>query len=382
MISGTSLFPFLLRNVVILVRLLVPWRHKVIFDYILINNHRLSTLLFPAVQTRIYLLVTLLLYTLGVGISLILDLGRPEFAKYYPGTRVLIFFFHTVNSRFAGFNTVDMNSFAAATLMVYLLLMATKPQMLCAIDESPFELSWLAVQAKEEVVAKTGLGEGSRRASAGSRPSRSASIASASTGMALPMKQMAMFLRRQSMVTKNLARQEFAQATETDGVQVNSRTIRSLRFRLFVIYLVRALIKNGVSFLILTRTWLFVFIFLICAIEYHRMAPVDPDITVFKVIFEIISAFGAVGLSLGYPNVNSSFCTVLSPASKTILVVTMLMGRHRGLLASMKDQEIIELSAVDLLKRRREELIKRYEQKKLKTIAKSENPLQSQSDRF
>ena len=112
------------------------------------------------------------------------------------------------------------------------------------------------------------------------------------------------------------------------------------------------------------------------------MAPVDPEITVFKGIFEIISAFGAVGLSLGYPNVNSSFCTVLSPASKTILVVTMLMGRHRGLLASMKDQEVIELSAVDLLKRRREELINGYEQKKLKTIAKDENVVQSQRDRF
>ncbi|CAF5086438.1 unnamed protein product, partial [Rotaria sp. Silwood1] len=41
-ISGTSLFPFILRNVVILVRYLSPWRHKVIFDYILLYNHRLS----------------------------------------------------------------------------------------------------------------------------------------------------------------------------------------------------------------------------------------------------------------------------------------------------------------------------------------------------
>jgi Trk-type K+ transport system membrane component len=112
------------------------------------------------------------------------------------------------------------------------------------------------------------------------------------------------------------------------------------------------------------------------------MAPVDPNITVFKIIFEIISAFGAVGLSLGYPNVASSFATVLSPASKTILVITMLMGRHRGLLASMKDQEAIEHSAADLLKRRREELIYEYEETRLNTEPVMETELDERIVRF
>ncbi len=135
--SGTSLFPFLLRNVVLLARRLAPFRYKIIFDYIIMNNHRLSTLLFPAVQTRIYLLVTILLYILGVSISLILDLHGENLAMYPSGTRVLIFLFQTVNTRFAGFQTIDISLLASATLVVYLLLMATKPQMLCALDESP-----------------------------------------------------------------------------------------------------------------------------------------------------------------------------------------------------------------------------------------------------
>jgi hypothetical protein len=42
------------------------------------------------------------------------------------------------------------------------------------------------------------------------------------------------------------------------------------------------------------------------------------------------------------------------------------MGRHRGLLASMKDQEAIEHSAADLLSRRYEEVIYEYEQAQLK----------------
>ncbi|CAF3377286.1 unnamed protein product [Rotaria socialis] len=360
--SGTSFFPFILRNVVLLARRLSPWHHKVIFDYILMNNHRLSTLLFPSVQTRIYLLVTMLLYILGVSISLILDLKSAAFAVYSPGTRVLIFFFQTVNTRFAGFQTIDLNLLASGTLLVYLLLMATKPQMLCALDESPFELSWLALQAKEEANAETNsIVNGNSNLGLSLRNNKLESIQSLPPTGVLPVQHVKHFLRRQSYVTKNLAREEFTKKLQDDDNNYKSRRLQYLRGRLFLIYFVRSIIQHIVSFVILTRTWLFFFIFLICAIEYHKMAPIDPNITIFKVIFEIISAFGTVGLSLGYPNVASSFSTVLSPASKTIIVATMLMGRHRGLLASMKDQEVIEHSADDLLDRRREEVMNEYQ---------------------
>ncbi|CAF4981014.1 unnamed protein product, partial [Rotaria sp. Silwood1] len=307
-ISGTSLFPFILRNVVMLVRYLSPWRHKVIFDYILLNNHRLSTLLFPAVQTRIYLFVTVLLYIIGVSISLILDLHSEHFAIYPSGIRFLIFIFQTINTRFAGFQTVDINFFATATLLVYLLLMATKPQMLCALDESPLELSWLALQAQEEAQAETNSMlniDGSSGLPA--RGSRLGSSLSLSTSGVLPMKHMERFLRRQSLVTKNLARLQFNTLASEDGTNRRPRRLRNLRHRLFLIYFARAIIKHTFSFVILTRTWLFFFIFLICAIENSRMSPIDPNITVFKVIFEIISAFGTVGLTLGYPNIASIY---------------------------------------------------------------------------
>ncbi|CAF3379297.1 unnamed protein product [Rotaria sp. Silwood2] len=361
--SGTSFFPVILRNVVLMARHLSPWRHKVIFDYILMNNHRLSALLFPSVQTRIYLFVTILLYILGVSISLILDFKSDGFAIYSPGIRFLIFVFQTVNTRFAGFQTVDIHLFASATLLVYLLLIATKPQMLCALDESPFELSWLALQAQEKVNAEVDSMMNINDTSClPARHRKLGSILSLSSAGVLPTRQIKRFLRQQYSVTKNLAREEFRITVPVDGTNYKARRLRYLRGRLFLIYFARALIQHTISFVILTRTWLFFFIFLICAIEYRHMSPVDPNITVFKVIFEIISAFGTVGLTLGYPNIASSFCTVLSPASKTIIVATMLMGRHRGLLASMKDQETIEYSATDLLKQQREEVINKYQQ--------------------
>ena len=102
----------------------------------------------------------------------------------------------------------------------------------------------------------------------------------------------------------------------------------------------------------------------------------------YKIIYEIISAFGTVGLSLGYPNVSSSFSSVLSPASKVIVILTMFMGRHRGLLDSMKDQEMIECSAAELLKRAKDELLKDYERKQMKKTPKSSRSFQHVSERF
>jgi Trk-type K+ transport system membrane component len=66
-------------------------------------------------------------------------------------------------------------------------------------------------------------------------------------------------------------------------------------------------------------------------------------------------------LTLGYPGVSSSFATVLSATSRVILGLIMLLGRHRGLFASMKDQEEIEHSANDLLEKWKEETIHQQE---------------------
>ncbi|CAF5180119.1 unnamed protein product, partial [Rotaria sp. Silwood1] len=158
-----------------------------------------------------------------------------------------------------------------ATLLVYLLLMATKPQMLCALDESPLELSWLALQAQEEAQAETNSMlniDGSSGLPA--RGSRLGSSLSLSTSGVLPMKHMERFLRRQSLVTKNLVRLQFSNLALEDGSNHRPRRLRNLRHRLFLIYFARAIIKHTFSFVILTRTWLFFFIFLICAIENSR----------------------------------------------------------------------------------------------------------------
>ncbi|KAH7127557.1 cation transport protein-domain-containing protein [Dactylonectria macrodidyma] len=88
-------------------------------------------------------------------------------------------------------------------------------------------------------------------------------------------------------------------------------------------------VRNQLSF---DLWFIFVGIFAICVKESsHIMDNNDPAFTVFPILFEVVSAYGNVGLSLGYPGVSTSFCSQFSPFSKVVLCAMMLRGRHRGL---------------------------------------------------
>jgi len=55
------------------------------------------------------------------------------------------------------------------------------------------------------------------------------------------------------------------------------------------------------------------------------------DFSMFALLFEVVSAYGTVGLSLGYPGVNASLCSQFSVVGKLVIIAMMIRGRHRGL---------------------------------------------------
>ncbi|CAF2105474.1 unnamed protein product [Rotaria magnacalcarata] len=153
---------------------------------------------------------------------------------YSPATRVLIIVFQTVNTRFAGFASIDVSLLSTATLLVYLLLMATKPQMLCALDETPFELSWLALETQEKVDTETKSMEKKRVTSDVSAwDSQSESIESGAKRHSLPVEQMEQFFHRQITTTTDQARVQFASITTKFNARDKTRRLKYLRKRLF-----------------------------------------------------------------------------------------------------------------------------------------------------
>ncbi|KAI0365314.1 TrkH-domain-containing protein [Pilatotrama ljubarskyi] len=79
--------------------------------------------------------------------------------------------------------------------------------------------------------------------------------------------------------------------------------------------------------------WLAVSLFLLCIIE--RVNLTDSSklsyFNIFALIFELVSAYGTVGLSLGVPGSNYSLSGDMHTLSKLIICAVMLRGRHRGL---------------------------------------------------
>ncbi|KAB8079251.1 cation transport protein-domain-containing protein [Aspergillus leporis] len=87
--------------------------------------------------------------------------------------------------------------------------------------------------------------------------------------------------------------------------------------------------RNQLSF---DLWYIFLGIFCICIAESSRiMNPTEPGFTVFAIFFEAISAYGNVGLSLGYPTVLTSMSGQFSTFSKVVVCAMMIRGRHRGL---------------------------------------------------
>jgi potassium uptake Trk family protein len=78
--------------------------------------------------------------------------------------------------------------------------------------------------------------------------------------------------------------------------------------------------------------YIFLGFFIITIVEGHRLEDTNAyAFTMFSVLFEIVSAYGTVGLSLGYPTINASFSAEFASLSKLIIIAMMVRGRHRGL---------------------------------------------------
>ena len=78
--------------------------------------------------------------------------------------------------------------------------------------------------------------------------------------------------------------------------------------------------------------YVFLGLFIIAIVEGTRLQNTDQyAFTLFTVLFEIVSAYGTVGLSLGYPTINASFSAEFATLSKLVIIAMQIRGRHRGL---------------------------------------------------
>ena len=77
--------------------------------------------------------------------------------------------------------------------------------------------------------------------------------------------------------------------------------------------------------------WIVLAVLVIAVIETSSFERDPINFSVFNILFEVVSAYGCVGISVGIPDAAYSFCGAWHKGSKLILCAVMLRGRHRGL---------------------------------------------------
>ncbi|KAL1866828.1 hypothetical protein VTK73DRAFT_4477 [Phialemonium thermophilum] len=75
--------------------------------------------------------------------------------------------------------------------------------------------------------------------------------------------------------------------------------------------------------------YIFVGFFILTITEGSRL--MSGDFTMFAVLFEVVSAYGTVGMSFGYPTVNASLSSQFTVLGKLVIIAMQIRGRHRGL---------------------------------------------------
>ncbi|KAL2783101.1 cation transport protein-domain-containing protein [Aspergillus keveii] len=94
--------------------------------------------------------------------------------------------------------------------------------------------------------------------------------------------------------------------------------------------------------------YVFLGLFIITIVEGDRLEDTSEyAFQIWAVLFEVVSAYGTVGLSLGYPGVNASFVSQFKVISVLVIIAMQIRGRHRGLPYSLDRAILLPSESLD-----------------------------------
>ena len=208
------------------------------------------------VQTRVAIIGTIILLSIGTFLPLIIDRHNPVLQNYSLPQKILIMFFHSTSTRTAGFNTIDIGALGVAVIFLYIILMFV-----------------------------------------GANPAGTAG------GIKIPT----------LAVLYGYIKDWF----KKPGIPVE----------LFKRPVSRFALSHAIRLFFFSIIFITLITFLITLIEGKWLYTPDPNINFIKTFFEIISAFGTVGLSMGFGGSVTSLSALFHPISKLLIIITMLFGR-------------------------------------------------------
>ncbi|GKZ40869.1 hypothetical protein AbraIFM66951_006407 [Aspergillus brasiliensis] len=254
---------------------------KVTLDFILDHPRRVYTNLFPRRHTWYLLGTIIILNAIDWAGFEVLAIGNKEIESLPKGYRVLDGLFQACAVRAGGFYVVTIANLRQGLLVLYVLMMyvSAYPVLVTMRNTNVYEERSLGIYAHDNTDDET--------------------VEKSSPNIFIQLVRHHL-LGRQDASTPEASRSYFVHQ------QLRSQLSHDLWWIALAVFLI-AIAESG---------------------NYNRM-PVA--YSTLNIIFEVVSAYGCVGISVGFPSSNASFCSAWHTISKLILAAVMLRGRHRGL---------------------------------------------------
>ncbi|KAJ5188168.1 Cation transporter [Penicillium cf. griseofulvum] len=282
-LAGNTLFPCFLRFIIWAIRAVLPdqpkWQSwRITLDFILEHPRRVYTNLFPARHTWYLLGTIIILNGIDWAAFELLSIGNKDIESLPTEYRILDGLFQALAVRAGGFYVVTIADLRQGLLVLYVLMMyvSAYPVTLTMRNTNVYEERSLGIYAHDE------------------SPDSPANTS-------------------RSNVAMNLIRHHLGRP----GLSETSRG-----------YFVHQQLRSQLSH---DLWWIALAVFFIAIAESDHYDSQPVAFSTFNIIFEVVSAYGCVGVSLGFPGKNYSFCGAWHTISKLILAAVALRGRHRGL---------------------------------------------------
>ncbi|GAV48722.1 hypothetical protein ZYGR_0N01260 [Zygosaccharomyces rouxii] len=281
-VIGNTGFPVLLRFMIWVMFQLSPDLSltRESLGFLLDHPRRCFTMLFPSAATW-WLVATLVgLNAIDLIIFVILDLGNSVLHNLNRGYRVLVGLFQAISTRTAGFQIVDIGSLHPAVQVSYMLMMyvSVMPLAISIRRTNVYEEQSLGVYGDPD---------------------------------------------------EDASHHGHELDSDDDESLGSSPSPASKKKKKSTISFIGAHLRRQLSF---DLWYIFLGLFIICLAEGGKIQDERrPEFNIFTILFEIVSAYGTVGLSLGYPNSDTSFSGQFGTISKLIIIALLIRGRHRGL---------------------------------------------------
>ena len=277
-------------------------RSKEVYDYLLSNPRNCFTHLYSFDRTMLLATMVLVFNWLQIILTLILDWDG-ALGGYGGVFKIENSIFQSVSTRTAGFNSLILPNEAPAILFLYVMLMyLSSYPLVISIQQTAHVLPSLSSPSPSTSYYDDDLSD------------NTSSLSSLDESSLFYKQHLSALSQVISPATSSISMYNNNKTDESKGRIVEGNPQQDGLFQ--VVYTDLMIVSVG--------------ILLICIGENTPLTT-DPNSSIFQVIFEVVSGYGTVGLSLGYGNEVYSFAGSFCTFSKLVMIAVMLFGRHRGL---------------------------------------------------